>query len=60
MAAEVENCISKGFCNTTKYGLVPICPFNVLSTSLGDEIGLDLKLIEVSPYLLAQEGSHIR
>ena len=56
MAAEVEDCISEGFCNTTKYGLVPICPFNVLSTGLGDEIGLDLKLMEVNPYFLLRKA----
>lgn len=60
MAAKVENCVSEGLCNTAKYGFVSICSFNVLSTGLGDEIGLDLKLIKVSTGDLAQEGGAIR
>ncbi len=56
MAAEVKDCISEGFRNTSEYSLVPICPFNVFSTGLGDEIGLYLKLMEVSPYILLRKA----
>ena len=52
MVAKVNDCISEGLCNAVKNELIPSCLFNVLSTSLGDEIGLDLKLRIVSSWIL--------
>ena len=52
MVAKVNDCISEGLCNAVKYDLIPSCLFNILSASLGDEIGLDLKLRVVSSWIL--------
>ena len=49
MAVKVEKGVSEGLCKTAEDGLISLCPLNVFSTGLGNEIALDLELIKVRP-----------